>query len=759
MPEEKISVLKRNGKSEPLDLDKIHLVLTWAAEGLKNISISQVELKAKLNFYNGITTDDIHSTLIVSASDLISPTTPDYQYFAARLLIYQLRKRAFGTHEYPSLYEHVKNLVDRGFYDETIFDFYSEEEINEFGKYIKYKRDDLLTYASVMQISTKYLMQDRHTKMVLECPQQMFMLIPMYLFGKYEKEKRTKYVKDFYDALSTFKISLPTPIMGGVRSPIKQFSSCCLIESGDSLDSINAVTNAIVNYVSKRAGIGINAGAIRSHGSKIRAGNAIHTGNIPFFKLFNAAVHSCSQGGLRNGAATLFYPIWTYEFPELIVLKNNRGVEENRIRTLDYGVQINKYFYERLKNKSNITLFSPSEVPGLYDAFFKDQELFAELYEKAEKDPTIRKRQIPAIEIFSSLIQERASTGRIYIQHVDSSNINGPFIPELAPIKQSNLCMEILLPTKPLSIKEPEKGEIALCTLAAFNVGAIDNFNEYGYLSELLVRSLDSLLDYQDYPDKAAERSAKKRRSLGVGVINYAHFLAKHKTNYSNTDEANDLTFRLFERIQYSLLAASNKLAKEYGKCQLFEETKYSKGLLPFDWCKKEAFELHNCELSEELDWEKLREDIVKFGLRNSTLTSLMPSESSSIVSNSTNGIEPPRSEMTIKQSKDMTIKQLIPGIDSRVKKHYEFLWDMQNNNGYIEKAAIAQIFVDQSISVNLNYNPLLFEDNKIPLVVMLKDLANAYKLGLKTLYYNNTRDGAGEEVEEDSCSSGACKI
>lgn len=755
MTVDNILVTKRDGRKEVLNYEKIHKVLNWAAADLNNISISQVEINANLHFYNGIATKDIHLTLIKSAADLISVKNPDYQYFAARLLLYHLRKEAFGDYDVPDLLTHIKLLIKKGFYDEEILNFYSEDEINEFNHYIDYERDDLLTYASVMQMSTKYLMQDRVNKVILECPQQLFILIPMYLFGKhYNKQQRMKYVKDFYDALSTFKISLPTPIMGGVRSPIKQFSSCCLIESGDSLDSINAVSNAIVKYVSKRAGIGINAGAIRSVGSKIRAGNAIHTGNIPFFKLFNAAVHSCSQGGLRNGAATLFYPIWTYELPELLVLKNNRGIEENRIRTMDYGVQINKYFYEKLTSGGVISLFSPSEVPGLYEAFFQDHGKFIELYEAAELNPNVRKRQLPAIEIFSLLMQERASTGRIYIQHVDHCNEHGPFDETVAPIKQSNLCMEVLLPTKPLSVENPSDGEMALCTLGAFNVGAIDDFREYERLADIMVRALDNLLDYQDYPIEAARKSAMGRRSLGIGVINYAYFLAKNNTSYSDKTKGNDLTFKLFETIQYNLLKASNALAKEKGSCTLFKETKYSKGLLPFEWAKAEAKKLHSCNL--ELDWEDLRNNIKKYGLRNSTLTSLMPSESSSIVSNSTNGIEPPRGYMTVKQSKDMIIKQLVPDIDKSEK--YELLWDIPDNSGYLEKAAIAQIFVDQSISVNTNYNPLMYSNNKVPLNIMLQDLALAYKYGIKTLYYHNTKDGAGEDLS-DECSSGACKI
>jgi ribonucleoside-diphosphate reductase alpha chain len=565
------------------------------------------------------------------------------------------------------------------------------------------------------------------------------------------------YIRRFYDATSTFKLSLPTPIMAGVRTPTRQFSSCVLIEAGDSLDSINAATSAIVKYVSQRAGIGINAGRIRALGSPIRGGEAFHTGCIPFYKHFQTAVKSCSQGGVRGGAATLFYPLWHLEVENLLVLKNNRGVEENRVRHLDYGVQLNKVMYERLIKGQNITLFSPSDVPGLYDAFFEDQVKFEELYVKYEQDDSIRKESIKAMELFSILMQERASTGRIYIQNVDHCNTHSPFNPEYAPIRQSNLCLEIALPTKPLNDVNDKEGEIALCTLAAFNLGALEDLSELEELSDLIVRALDSLLTYQDYPMAAAETASMSRRTLGVGVINYAYYLAKNGVKYSD-GSALGLTHRTFEAIQYNLLKASNNLAKEQGACEKFNETTYSQGILPIDTYKKDLDKVCTEEL--HYDWETLRSEIKQHGLRNSTLTALMPSETSSQISNATNGIEPPRGFISIKASKDGILKQVVPEFQ-RLKNDYELLWTLPNNDGYLQLVGVMQKFVDQAISANTNYDPTKFENSKVPMRVLLKDLMTSYKLGLKTLYYHNTRDGADDAQEDmvDDCEGGACKI
>ena len=752
-----LHVTKRDGNRAPLDLDKIHKVLTWAAEGLDNVSVSEVELRAQIQLNEGITTSDIHETLIKSAADLISENTPDYQYMAARLNIFHLRKKAYGQFEPPALYDQVARLVDSERYDRHLLEDYTQAEFQEMDSFIEHSRDLNFAYAAVKQLEGKYLVQNRVTGEVFESPQFLYVLIGACLFANYDKSIRMDYIRRFYDAVSTFKLSLPTPIMAGVRTPTRQFSSCVLIETDDSLDSINAAAGAIVKYVSQRAGIGINAGRIRALGSPIRGGEAFHTGCIPFYKHFQTAVKSCSQGGVRGGAATLFYPIWHMEVESLLVLKNNRGVEENRVRHLDYGVQLNKVMYERLIKGGNITLFSPSDVPGLYDAFFEDQVKFEQLYVKYENDPQIRKQTIKAAELFSILMQERASTGRIYIQNVDHCNTHSPFDSTVAPIRQSNLCLEIALPTKPLKeINDPE-GEIALCTLAAFNLGAIENLDELEELADIIVRALDNLLSYQDYPMPAAEISSMSRRTLGVGVINYAYYLAKNGVKYSD-GSALGLTHQTFEAIQYYLLKASSKLAQEVGPCEKFNETTYSKGILPIDTYKKELDAVCNEEL--RYDWEALRSEIKTHGLRNSTLTALMPSETSSQISNATNGIEPPRGYISVKASKDGILKQVVPDFEN-IKGNYELLWQWPNNDGYLQLVGVMQKFVDQAISANTNYDPSKFEGGKVPMKVLLKDLLSSYKLGLKTLYYHNTRDGADDSQQdlEDDCAGGACKI
>lgn len=758
---EDILVQKRDGRLEKIDLDKIHRVIEWAAEGLDNVSVSQVEISSHIQFYDKITTKSIHETIIKSAADLISAATPDYQYLAARLAIFHLRKIAFGQFEPPHLFDHVTKLTQEGRYDAHILQDFSKEEFDILNDYIDHNRDLSFAYAAVKQMEGKYLVQDRVTKQVFESPQFLYMLVGMCLFASYDKQydraARLDYIKRFYDATSTFKISLPTPIMSGVRTPSRQFSSCVLIECDDSLDSINATTSAIVRYVSQRAGIGVNAGRIRALGSPIRGGEAQHTGCIPFYKLFQTAVKCCSQGGVRGGAATLFYPIWHLEVENLLVLKNNRGVEDNRVRHMDYGVQINKTIYQRLIKNQNVTLFSPSDVPGLYDAFFADQAEFERLYQQYEQDASIRKRSVPAQELFSLMMQERASTGRIYVQNVDHCNTHSPFDPSVAPIRQSNLCMEIALPTQPLDNINDESGEIALCTLSGINLGEINQLEDIKEPAELIVRALDALLDYQDYPVIAAKNGSMKRRTLGIGVINYAYYLAKNGTKYSDPT-ALGLTHRTFEALQYYLLVASNKLAKEQGACPAFGDTTYSQGILPIDTYKADIDAICNEPL--QLDWEALRHDIKTHGLRNSTLTALMPSETSSQIANATNGIEPPRGLVSVKASKDGILKQVVPEID-KLKDQYELLWQMPNNKGYLSLVAIMQKFIDQSISTNTNYDPTKFEDSRVPMKVMIQDLLMAYKLGVKTLYYHNTRDGANDAQDdlENGCAGGACTL
>lgn len=756
-------VTKRDGSKERINLDKIHRVIDWAAEGLNNVSVSQVELRSHIQFYDGIKTADIHETIIKAAADLISRDAPDYQYLAARLAIFHLRKKAYGQFEPPKLLDHVARMVEMGKYDKHLLEDYTTEEFEQMDSFIDHWRDMNFSYAAVKQLEGKYLVQNRVSGEIYESAQFLYILVAACLFSNYPRATRLDYVKRFYDAISTFKISLPTPIMSGVRTPTRQFSSCVLIECGDSLDSINATSSAIVKYVSQRAGIGINAGRIRALGSPIRGGEAFHTGCIPFYKHFQTAVKSCSQGGVRGGAATLFYPMWHLEVESLLVLKNNRGVEGNRVRHMDYGVQLNRLMYQRLIKNEDITLFSPSDVPGLYDAFFANQDEFERLYTQYEKDSSIRQQRVRAVELFSLMMQERASTGRIYIQNVDHCNTHSPFDPQVAPVRQSNLCLEIALPTKPLDDVNDENGEIALCTLSAFNLGAIESLDDLEELATLAVRALDALLDYQDYPIKAAHRGAMGRRTLGIGVINFAYYLAKNGVRYSD-GSANNLTHRTFEAIQYYLLKASNRLAQEQGACPWFNETTYAQGILPIDTYKKDLDAI--CSEPLHYDWESLRKEIKATGLRNSTLSALMPSETSSQISNATNGIEPPRGHISIKASKDGILRQVVPEYE-RLKNDYELLWELPNNDGYLQLVGLMQKFIDQSISANTNYDPTRFPGGKVPMKQLLKDLLTTYKFGVKTLYYQNTRDGADDIQEDmqpaqggdDDCEGGACKI
>ena len=741
-----INIVKRDGTKMPLDLEKLHKVIFYACDDITGVSPSQVELNSHISFYDGMTTSEIQETMIKAAADLISEETPNYQIVAGRLISYHLRKEAYGQFEVPHLHDIVKDNIKNKMYDKALTSWYSKKEYDQMNKWIDHKRDENYTYAAMEQFRGKYLVQDRFTGKIFETPQVALMLIGATLFHRYPKEERLTWVKDFYDSVSKFEISLPTPVMAGVRTAIRQFSSCVLIESGDSLDSINATAGAIVKYVSKRAGIGIGAGGIRAHGSSINGGHATHTGVIPFYKHFQSAVRSCSQGGVRGGAATLYYPIFHLEVEDLLVLKNNKGTEDNRIRHLDYGVQFNKVFYERLIKGEDITLFSPSDVPELMECFYNDVDKFKELYEIAERKTSIRKKKVPAVELFGSFMQERKDTGRIYLMNVDHANDHGSFRADLAPIKMSNLCCEIDLPTKPLEGINDPGGEISLCTLAAINWGNIKDPQGFERPAEILVRALDELLDYQDYPVLAAERSTMNRRPLGVGIINFAYWMAKNDMTYSapNLDMIDEWT----EAWSYYLIKASNQLAKEKGSCKLNYQTKYSQGIVPNDTYKKDVDEL--VQHKERMDWSSLRENLKEYGIRNSTLMALMPSETSSQISNATNGIEPPRALVSIKQSKHGVLKQVVPSI-FKLKNKYELLWDQKSPKGYLSICAVLQKYVDQGISVNTSYNPQFFEDEKIPMSELLTDLITFYKYGGKQLYYFNTYDGATDEVEEPS--------
>ena len=761
-----IQVTKRDGRKEPLDIEKLHKVVFYACKDITGVSPSEVEIKSQIQFYNGMQTSEIQETLIKATADLISEETPNYQYVGGRLINYGLRKQVYGEFE-PW---HVKKLVEvnteKGFYDPELIGTYTDEEWDRINGFIKHERDENLTYVAMEQLRGKYLVQNRVTGEIFETPQMCYILIAATLFADYPKETRLKWVKDYYDAISLHDISLPTPVMAGVRTPQRQFSSCVLIESGDSLDSINATSSSIVKYVSQKAGIGIGGGAIRAIGSPIRKGDAYHTGIIPFYKMFQAATKSCSQGGVRGGAATIYYPIWHLEAQEMLVLKNNKGTEETRVRHMDYGVQFNKLMYERLIQGGDITLFSPNDVPGLYDAFFADQDKFRELYETAERNTRLRKKTIPAIELFSSFMEERKNTGRIYLQNVDNANDHGAFLPEVAPIRQSNLCAEIDLPTKPLNDLNDPEGEISLCTLSAINWGNIKQPSDFEKACTLAVRGLDALLSYQNYPILAAQLSTEKRRPIGVGIINFAYFLAKHGTTYQ--DPNLELIDEYAEAWSYYLIKASADLAAEKGAIPGLMETKYGHGITPNQTYKKDVDEL--VPHVERMDWEGLREQLKETGIRNSTLMALMPSETSAQIANATNGIEPPRAYISVKQSKHGVLKQVVPEY-KRLKNKYDLLWEQSSPAGYIKIMSVLQKYIDQGISVNTSYNPIYFEDEKIPMSTMLQDILMFYKYGGKQLYYFNTNDGQGEldvskmvgeetqpELEENGYEDEACE-
>ena len=735
-----IQVTKRDGTGEDLDLEKMHKVVFYACQNITGVSASEVEIKSHLSFYSGITSTEIQETLIKSAADLISEETPNYQWVAGRLINYHLRKMVYDAFKPLPIINIVKNNIELGFYDAEILDLYSDEEFTQFDTIVKHERDEEMTYAAMEQWRGKYLVKNRVTNTIYETPQVAYLLIAATLFAKYPKDTRMQYVKDYYDAISTFAISLPTPVMAGVRTPQRQFSSCVLVETGDSLDSINATTSSIVKYVSQKAGIGIGAGSIRALGSPIRNGDAYHTGVIPFYKMFQAATRSCSQGGVRNGAATLYYPVWHLEIEDMLVLKNNKGTEENRVRHMDYGVQFNKLMYERLLTNENITLFSPQDVPGLYEAFFADQDEFKRLYETAERNTRIRKKSIRASDLFSAFMEERKNTGRIYLMNVDHANDHGAFIAKDAPIKQSNLCCEINLPTKPLNDFNDPEGEIALCTLSAINWGNIKEPADFEKPCDLAVRGLDALLTYQNYPVTAAQNSTEKRRPLGVGIINLAYWMAKNDMTYTNPNL--DLIDRYAEAWSYYLIKASADLAVEQGSISGNMETKYGHGITPNMTYKTDVDEL--VPHKERMAWTSLRKQLQKTGIRNSTLMALMPAETSAQISNSTNGIEPPRAFVSVKQSKDGVLKQVVPEF-RKLKNKYEMLWSQKSPEGYLKIMAVLQKYIDQGISVNTSYNPTHYEDEKIPMSVMLQHLIMFYKFGGKQLYYFNTYDGQGE--------------
>jgi ribonucleoside-diphosphate reductase alpha chain len=738
-------VVKRSGEIEPLDLDKMHLMVEEATRGLAGVSASQVEMTSGIQFYDGITTGEIQEILIKSASDLIDLDHPNYQFVAARLLLFSIRKQLFGRiREFPNLEDHIYDCVDKDVYDQNIYVKYSKEEIQKANSFIDHDRDFLFTYAGLRQVVDKYLVQDRSSGGVYETPQFMYMMIALTIFSEYPKDKKMSYVKRYYDAISRHRLNIPTPIMAGVRTPLRQFASCVLVDVDDTLDSIFSSDMAIGKYVSQRAGIGINAGRIRGINAKIRGGEVQHTGVIPFLKKFESTVRCCTQNGIRGGSATVHFPIWHQEIEDILVLKNNKGTEDNRVRKLDYSIQISKIFYERFIADGEISLFSPHDVPGLYDAFGTDT--FDDLYVRYESDDFTPRKTIGAQKLILDLLKERAETGRIYIMNIDHCNSHSSFKDK---IEMSNLCQEITLPTYPIQHIDDHTGEIALCILSAINVGKVKSDEELEELCDLSVRGLEELIDYQDYPVIAAERATKARRSLGIGFIGLAHYLAKLGYDYDSQD-AWDAVHGLAESFQFYLLKASNELAKEKGWCENFGRTKYSDGILPIDTYKKEVDEITSIKL--EHDWESLRASINEFGLRHSTLSAQMPSESSSVVSNATNGIEPPRDYLSIKKSKKGPLKQIVPQYNS-LKNNYTLLWEMKSNKGYINIVSVMQKFFDQGISGNWSYNPEHFPDNEVPVSQMANDLLTTYKYGWKTSYYQNTNDLKTDEVDDERSS------
>ena len=741
-----ISVVKRDGSVESLNLDKVHAMVELACEDLAGVSSSQVEMNSGIQFYDGIKTEDIQEILIRSANDLISLDTPNYQYVAARLLLFGLRKAVFGYHpdKPPILYNHICKCVDHGMYDEGLLTVYTEEEWEEIESYVDHDRDYLFTYAGLRQVCDKYLVQDRSTGYLFETPQQMYIMIAATLFSKYPKDTRLEYVRRYYEAISTHKINIPTPVMAGVRTPLRQFASCVLVDVDDTLDSIFSSDMAIGYYVAQRAGIGINAGRIRGINAKIRGGEVQHTGVVPFLKKFEATVRCCTQNGIRGGSATVHFPIWHQEIEDIIVLKNNKGTEDNRVRKLDYSIQLSKLFYERFIEDKEITLFSPHDVPDLYESFGTDR--FDELYCSYESNPDIPSKRVSAQGLILDLLKERAETGRLYLMNIDHCNSHSSFKDK---VNMSNLCQEITLPTDPINHIDSQDGEIALCILSAINVGKIRNLSEMENLCDLTVRALEELIDYQEYPVPAARRSTLARRSLGIGFIGLAHYFAKNGVKY-DSQEAYDLTHKLTESFQYNLLRASNNIAKEKGACDAFHRTKYIDGILPIDTYKSEVDEL--VTVSYQYDWDSLRDDIAEWGLRHSTLSAQMPSESSSVVSNATNGIEPPRDYLSIKKSKKGPLKQIVPQFTT-YKNNYTLLWDMPSNEGYINVTAIMQKFFDQAISGNWSYNPENYPDNEVPVSVMANDLLTTYKYGWKTSYYQNTYDNK-KDVDADAAKT-----
>jgi ribonucleoside-diphosphate reductase alpha chain len=738
-----ILVVKRNGNKEQINLEKIHQVVTWACEGLSGVSVSEIELRAQLQIQNGTKTSEIHEMLIKSAADLITADSPNYQFVAARLANYQLRKEVYGRFEPTTVRHMVEENVRAGIYTDELTANYTDADWRQMEKIVKHERDDLIAYAGMEQWRGKYLAKNRVTGQFYETPQMALILMSATGFMAYPRETRMTYVKDFYDAVSTFMISLPTPVMAGLRTPEKQFSSCVTISCGDSLPSIIATSGSVMEYISQKAGIGLDLGRIRAVDSEVAGGRKKHTGQLPIIRLMQSATKSMSQGGVRGGSTTVHYPLWHYEFEDLIMLKNNAGTEFNRIRHMDYSFLFNRTMYQRLVDNADISFFSPHDCPGLLDAYCINPDEFERLYTKYEADATIRRRTMRAADAFAMFLTQRKETGRIYLMNIDHANTHGSFIPELAPITQSNLCQEITLPTLPLKTLDDAEGRISLCTLAALNYGKVKTPDDFEGIANLTVRFLDELLSYQNFPVIAAERANEDFRPLGVGVINLAYFLAKNGLKYDQ--DALPLLDHYTEAFSYYLIKASVDLAEEKGPCKEWRKTKYGQGIMPIDTRKPAIDEL--VPHVERYDWETLRHRAMTIGIRNATLMAGMPAETSAQISNSTNGFEPVRDLVSEKKSKHGNLRQVVPEV-TKLKNKYDLLWDQTSPRGYLMVVAVLQKYFDQSLSTNTSYNPLHYPDSKLSMREMILDLLLAYKWGIKNLYYHNTYDG-DEDSEE----------
>jgi ribonucleoside-diphosphate reductase alpha chain len=748
----KINVVKRNGSKEPLAIEKWQQQVAKICNGVADISQSMIEIKAQPHFYDGITTREIDGITLRAIVDLIdSDTNPDightnYQYVAGKQRLSMLRKDVYGNYQPPHIYEIVKKNVEIGLYTKDLLEWYSEDDWNKMEEIIDHEKDEQYSYAAIEQLIEKYLVRNRATKDIYETPQVRYMIAAATVFHNEDKAHRLRYIKEYYNAASDGMFTLATPVLAGLGTPTKQFSSCVLIRSDDDLDSIFASGEMMAKYASKRAGIGLEIGRLRPLGSPIRGGEVMHTGMIPFLKKWFGDLRSCSQGGIRNASATVFYPIWHYQFDDLIVLKNNQGTDETRVRHMDYGVVLSAFFWKRFKNRENITFFDPNEVPELYEAFYTNTQKFEELYVKYEKRKDLRKKTMNAEDVFKGgILKERTDTGRIYLVFIDNVMNQGPFDPEYHTIYQSNLCCEILLPTKPFKRLDDDQGRIALCTLGSINWGAFRNPEDMRRACRILQRSLCNILDYQDFLSIQSKLSNDEIQPLGIGITNLAYWHAKRGLKYGEKDSLQEVKSWM-EHQAYYLTEATVELAKERGKCVDSDKTRYGQGIFPWELRAKGVNQL--ADFTPELDWEPLRSEMKQYGVRNATLMAIAPVESSSVVINSTNGIEMPMSLITVKESKAGAFTQVVPEYN-KLKNKYQLMWEQTDCADYLKTAAVLAAYVDQSISTNTFYNPAHFADRKVPTTLIAKNLMLAHQWGLKTFYYSLINKAGSKTVEE----------